>query len=309
MATTLSNLMASTKAKFQPVDETSAAGMSQAEAIQYHYDNDTRFFSLWLDETLSYSSARWSNPLTGEVLAETLDGAQREKIRYHLAAAGVAPGSRVIDVGCGWGAVVRSAVADFGAARALGLTLSTHQLDHIQAHKWPGVETLLQDVYEYETTDTFDAAVSIGAFEHFAKPEMDREQKVAVYRAFFEKLGGMMPRGSRFSLQTIVWDNVGFEEGKTVLPTTVFPQSDLPFIDEIAESANGTFRLVYLENDGNQYARTLAAWIEGLRAQRAQVIEEWDEAKYEWFLDYLRHSRLSFQKRVTSLARLVLVRR
>lgn len=301
--------MTMTQREFRPVDVSDAAKMSQAEAIQYHYDNDTRFFSLWLDKTLSYSSARWSNPHTGKVLAETLYDAQVEKIRYHLASAGVSPGHRVLDVGCGWGAVIRSAVADFGAESALGLTLSTHQYDHIQGHRWPGVEVLLQDMFEWETDERFDAAVSIGAFEHFAKPEMNRSEKVAIYRRFFETLAEMMPVGGRFSLQTIVWDAVTFEEAKRSIPQTVFPQSDIPFIDEIAEGSTATFRMVYLENDPAQYAKTLTAWIEGLRAHRDEIVAEWGEEKFAWFERYLRMSRLSFQRRICSLSRIVLERR
>jgi len=294
--------------RFRPVDTAGAKKMSAAEAIEYHYDNDTRFFSLWLDATLSYSSARWRDP-AGRELATDLAAAQREKIRYHLEAAALPKGGRLLDVGCGWGAVLEAAVARDPSASALGLTLSRDQHAHITDNASPGVAAELRDVFAFESETPFDAAISIGAFEHFARPEMDRAQKIAVYRAFFERLAGLLARGSHFSLQTIVWDAVDFETAKKLLPETVFPQSDIPFIEEIVAASADTFRLKAMENDPDEYARTLTAWIANLKAARATVEAEWGPDKYTFFEQYLRRSRLAFKQRANSLARFVLVRR
>ena len=294
--------------RFQPVDTAGAKKMSAAEAIEYHYDNDTRFFSLWLDPTLSYSSARWRDGLRNPV-ADDLATAQLEKLRHHLDAAALPKGGRLIDVGCGWGAILEGVVTRDPTATALGLTLSRDQHAHITTRAIPGVSVELRDVFAYESETPFDGAISIGAFEHFARPEMDREQKIAVYRAFFDRLGGMMRKGSRFSLQTIIWDAVGFELSKTMLPETVFPQSDLPFIEEVVAGSANSFRLIYMENDPDEYALTLTAWINNLKAARETVIAEWGEEKYEFFERYLRHSRLGFKQRANSLARFVFARR
>lgn len=295
--------------QFKPVDVTAAQQMTQSDAIQYHYDNDTRFFSLWLDPTLSYSAARWTGPMGAPPHAEDLAAAQLEKIRYHLDAADVKQGTRLLDIGCGWGAVLKAA-AERGADASIGLTLSRDQLDHIQAQSWPGVTALLEDVYDYRADKPFDAAISIGAFEHFAKPDMDRDQKVETYRTFFRQMAEQMTRGARFSLQTIVWGNViDFADSKRLLPQTVFPQSDLPFIEEIAAGSSDTFRMVYMESDPDQYQRTLEAWIANLQHHRDTILKEWGAQKYDFFEHYLRRSRLSFKGRRTSLARFVLVRR
>lgn len=294
--------------RFTAIDTADAKKMSAAEAIQYHYDNDTRFFSLWLDPTLCYSSARWRDPF-GNELAGDLAAAQTEKVRYHLEAAALPKGGRLIDVGCGWGAVLEAAVARDPSAQALGLTLSRDQHAYITERASPGVSAELRDVFAFESETLFDAAISIGAFEHFARPEMDRSQKIAVYRHFFERLARLLARGSRFSLQTIVWDAVDFETAKKLLPETVFPQSDIPFIEEIVAASADTFRLAYLENDPDEYARTLTAWIANLKAARETVHAEWGPEKYTFFEQYLRRSRLAFKQRANSLARLVLVRR
>jgi cyclopropane-fatty-acyl-phospholipid synthase len=297
-----------TMADFTPTDETRAREMSAAEAISYHYDNDTRFFSLWLDPSLSYSSGRWHDALGGGE-QQDLAGAQEEKLRFHLDASRIGPGGALVDIGCGWGAIVDRAVRRHGARRAVGLTLSHDQAAHVRATAAPEVEVILQDVFAWEPGETFDAAVSIGAFEHFARPDMSRDQKVATYRNFFERMGAMLRPGARFSLQTIVWDNMSFDEAKRWIPETVFPQSDIPFIDEVVAGSHGPFRLVYMENDPTHYAKTLDAWIANLRAQRETVLATWGPAKYEFFERYLRNSKLAFARRKNSLARFVLMRR
>lgn len=293
---------------FKPVDTASAKKMSASEAIEYHYDNDTRFFSLWLDPTLSYSSARWFSPF-GDKVADDLEGAQREKLRHHLDAAALPRGGRLIDIGCGWGAVLEGAVTRDPTASALGLTLSRDQHAHITGHALPGVTAKLANVFEFEDDRPFDAAISIGAFEHFARPDMDRAEKIAVYRTFFERLAGLLRKEARFSLQTIVWNAVDFETSKVLLPETVFPQSDIPFIEEIVAGSHDTFRLAYLENDPRDYALTLSAWIANLKAARQEIVTNWGEDKYVFFEQYLRRSRLAFKGGPNSLARLILIRR
>ncbi|GAB5377221.1 MAG: hypothetical protein AcusKO_36830 [Acuticoccus sp.] len=293
---------------FRPVDTASAKKMSASEAIEYHYDNETRFFSLWLDPTLSYSAARWHSPF-GDALATDLETAQREKLRHHLDAAALPEGGRLLDIGCGWGAVLEGAVARDPTASALGLTLSRDQHAHITARATPGVSAALKDFFAFESDTPFDGAISIGAFEHFARPEMDRAAKIATYRTFFERLAGLLTKGSRFSLQTIVWNNVDFETSKILLPETVFPQSDIPFLEEIAAASHETFRLAYVENNPTDYALTLSAWIANLKAERETILAEWDDEKYAFFERYLRRSRLAFKQGPNSLARLVLVRR
>ncbi|WMS43644.1 class I SAM-dependent methyltransferase [Acuticoccus sp. MNP-M23] len=296
-------------ARFKPIDTASAQQMTAEQAIQYHYDNDTTFFSLWLDETLCYSSARWRDPLGLTPPQPDLASAQKAKIDHHLDAAALPPGGRLLDVGCGWGAVLAAQVARDPNATAIGLTLSQDQHDHIAAKGTAGVSVELRDVFAYDAGVPFQAVVSIGAFEHFARPQMTRAQKIDVYRIFFERIAAMTTPGARFSLQTIVWDNVDFDTSKALLPQTVFPQSDIPFIEEIVAASHGTFRLAYLENDPDEYAATLADWIKGLRAVKSHVIETWDEEKYTFFERYLRRSRFAFKQRYNSLARMVLVRR
>lgn len=294
---------------FRPVDRETAGTLSAAEAIQYHYDNETRFFSLFLDETLSYSAARFHVPNRAAPILDNLHDAQWAKIRFHLDALQLKPGARILDVGCGWGAILAAAVTEYEAGAALGLTLSQDQHDHIVARNLPGVEVRLEDVYEAELEGTFDGIVSVGAFEHFARPAMDKAQKIAAYRTFFEICHAHMAPNALLSLQTIVWDTPTFEEAKTWIPETVFPQSDIPFIDEVVSASHPLFRLEYLENRREDYILTLDQWIRNLRAKKDEIVATWDQEKYDFFEHYLRNSKLAFARRKNALSRFVLRRR
>ena len=293
---------------FIPADASSARAMRADEAIQYHYDNDTAFFSLWLDETLSYSAARWRPPMAGGAPPANLEAAQAEKIAFHLQSVGIPEGGSLLDIGCGWGAVLNEAIRT-GAGSAVGLTLSRDQQTHIAERALPNVEVALQDVFSYTPDERFDGAISIGAFEHFATPAMDRQRKIATYRDFFQRMHAALAPRACLSLQTIVWDDLTFDEAKTWIPETVFPQSDIPFIEEVVAGSHDTFRLIYLENGPEDYARTLEAWIANLKAARETIETRWGPEKYTFFERYLRNSRLAFTRRKNSLARFVLQRR
>src|SRR4051794_23107074 len=101
--------------------ETSGASSS---AIRAHYDVGNDFYRLWLDETMSYSAAMWRDKKDTDSLA----GAQRRKIEWYLRNSGASTASTVLDIGCGWGAVLRAAAQMCAARgpliRGVGLTLS-----------------------------------------------------------------------------------------------------------------------------------------------------------------------------------------
>src|SRR5258705_13615220 len=95
---------------------------ASAEAIQHHYDVGNDFYTLWLDETKTYSSALWED-------ARTLEEAQLRKIDYHIRQARVEGAHRVLDIGCGWGSTLKRLVEHAGVEQAVGITLSNAQAD------------------------------------------------------------------------------------------------------------------------------------------------------------------------------------
>lgn len=132
--------------------------------MQFHYDLSNDFYRLWLDEQMVYSCAYFASG------GETLDEAQRLKLRHIGRKLRLQPGDRFLDVGCGWGALTRSAAREFGAA-ARGITLSERQYEYAVARaereELSGrCAYALRDYRDVEGDASFDKIASVGMFEH-----------------------------------------------------------------------------------------------------------------------------------------------
>ena len=258
---------------------TAAPGAS-AEAIGYHYSIGNEFYRLWLDKTITYSGALWED-------GDTLEAAQFRKLDYHLTQAHVQPGARVLDVGCGWGSGLRRMVENYEAGKAVGLTLSQAQADWIASQNLPRTEVRVETWLDHAPAEPYDAIISIGAFEHFAKPELTSDQKVEAYRAYFKRCHSLLNPGSWMTLQTIAYGNVSKEELSQFVEKDIFPESDLPTLADITRACDGYFEVVALRNDRKDYERTNRAWLASLRANRAEAVKlvgEQDVARYEKYL-------------------------
>jgi cyclopropane-fatty-acyl-phospholipid synthase len=278
------------------------------EAIQFHYDVGTDFFRTWLGDELIYSAARWREPLSAVRFPRTLEAAQTNKLDFHLRSVRAGGGRRLLDIGCGWGAMMRRAVETFGAAEAIGATLSSEQFDYVQSLSIPRTKLDLQSYETLALSGPVDGIVTIGALEHFAKPQLLRSEKIAIYGNFFDRCRSFLNIGGRMSLQTIFWQNVDRRTAAEIVPTSVFPESDLPFLDEIFEASHRQFRTLYLETSEDDYALTLREWLKRLRRARKQNPQLVDEAKFFFHEDYLRRCIVGFQRHRISLARIVFER-
>jgi cyclopropane-fatty-acyl-phospholipid synthase len=278
------------------------------EAIQFHYDVGTDFFRTWLGDELVYSAARWRDPLTSEPRASTLEQAQTEKLDFHLDAVRASDATVLLDIGCGWGGLIRRAVGTYGVKKAIGATLSAEQSTYVRGQNIPRTRIHLQSYEALALEEPVDAIVSIGAFEHFAKPGEPRERKVAIYRNFFKRCHGLMRSGARLSLQSIFWQTVDRHRTTEIVPSRVFPESDLPYLDEILEAAHRSFRTVYLETSEDDYARTLREWLTRLRKARKTSPHLVDKDKFLFHEDYLRRCIVGFARHRISLSRTVFER-
>ncbi|AHH17988.1 putative mycolic acid cyclopropane synthase [Nocardia nova SH22a] len=265
-------------------------------AIAHHYDVGNEFYRLWLDATLSYSCALPTGP------ADTLEAAQERKLRHHLDAIGAA--DSVLDIGCGWGALLREAART--ARHSAGLTLSSAQAEHIRAQRWPGVEVYLDNWMSFEPDIRFDGIVSIGAFEHFATPRDTPEQKIAVYRDFFTRCRDWLREDGALSLQTIAYANMSREAASAFMNQEIFPDADLPTLAEIAVAADGLFEVCSVRNDRLDYAWTCEQWAARLRARRAEAIALAGAEVVARYERYLRMSALGFRMGKICLLRIVL---
>lgn len=272
-----------------------------AHEIQAHYDANDEFYALWLDPERVYSAGMWG----GQV---DLAAAQRTKLAWHADEAGVVPGSRVLDVGSGWGAFLAFALRERGAAEAVGITPSLRHAEAARALGLPGL-TVHETGWDDHTDAPFDAVVCIGAMEHFVRPEDDRSTRVARYRDFFRFVHAHLRPGGRFSLQTIAYGDFPGGRLDPFITGRIFPGSDLPRLAELAEALVGPFQLLRLRNDPLDYARTCTVWAERLAERRAEAEALVGPEKVADYLRYLKMSAAGFRAGALDLLRITLVRR
>src|SRR5215472_11916400 len=181
-----------------------AAMGTSPRAIMHHYDLSDDFFRIWLGPDMVYSCALWD----AADRDDSLPTAQRRKLDFFADRLGVR-GGRVLDVGCGWGALLDRFVRVHGAASGVGLTLSPGQADFAARRNVPEVSYLLQNWTDHEPDESYDAVTCIEATEHFASETLIPDEKVEVYRAFFERAASWLRPGGKMGLQLICLDNVG----------------------------------------------------------------------------------------------------
>ncbi|OUL32893.1 class I SAM-dependent methyltransferase [Nostoc sp. 106C] len=265
------------------------------QAIQHHYDVGNDFYQLWLDSTMTYSCAIWEE---GEPEA-ALELAQIRKVDFHINQAKAKNAKRVLDIGCGWGTVLNRLVDVHGVEQAVGLTLSEAQKNWIAANNHPQIEVNLESWLNYSPLQPFDAIISIGAFEHFVKPELSSHEKIDVYRTFFNRCHQWLNPAGSMSIQTIAYGKRKPEEVQKTLGAQfanqeIFPESDSPRLAEITAAAEGIFEVITIRNDRLDYVRTLQAWLTNLKSKRTEIINLVGKTVFDRYERYLYLALLGF---------------
>ena len=273
------------------------------EAIRAHYDVGDDFFRLWLDPQMVYSAALFAGDRDDD-----LAGAQLRKLDHHIAAAHAAGKARVLDVGCGWGALLRRLTGDAGVAHAVGLTLSASQAQWVRQQHLPNVEVREENWRDHRPAAPYDALISIGAFEHFARPGLDPAARIAAYREFFAFCHRVLRPGGRLSLQTIAYGAPGMSLPPFIMER-IFPETEPPLISEPLVAAEGLFELEAVRNDRHHYDRTLRLWVRNLTAERAAAEALVGRKTVREFLTYLKASAVAFRTGTLCLLRMSFLRR
>jgi cyclopropane-fatty-acyl-phospholipid synthase len=241
--------------------------MADRNDIDFSYTLTDKVIRLSLGEMADFSGAKYDGDFS-----MTLEQAQRRKHAYVAEQLQLEPGQRVLDLGCGWGALLNH-FRDVGA-KGVGVTLSSAQLEACKRH---GLDVHLQDAREVtrETFGPFDAAASLGAFEHFCSPDdYEAGRQDEIYGGLFEHVAGLLPDKGRFYLQTMVF-------GKNMIPVeevdrnaprdsdawylammqAAFPGSFLPFgKEQIVSCAEPHFKLVSAVSGRLDYIETIRQW-------------------------------------------------
>lgn len=278
-----------------------------SDAIRHHYDVGNEFWQVWLDPTMSYSCAMWEK---GEKSYEDLELAQRRKLDFHIAEARAAGAARVLDVGCGWGAMLMHMVGCYGVQHAVGLTLSDAQAEYLQAIAPSSVEVLVRSWSDYQPTAPFDAIISVGAFEHFARQGLSPDEQIEAYRRFFHACREWLKPGGRLSLQTIAYGDIPRDRAlrDRFIVEQIFPDSELPRLADIARAAEMELEIEKVRNDRGDYVKTLRAWFDRLRARRADAIAVSSEEVVARYERYLRMFAYSMELGAFTLLRLTMRR-
>jgi cyclopropane-fatty-acyl-phospholipid synthase len=261
-------------------------------AVRFHYDVSNDFYQLWLDRRMVYSCAYFKSP------SDPLDVAQEQKLDYICRKLCLRAGQRLLDIGCGWGALVIHAAKHFGV-HAEGITLSDPQAEWgrariAEAGLGNKAKIELRDYRQIaaEDCELYDAIVSVGMAEHVGRERLP-DYFAAAHRAL--KPGGLF-------LNQAIGDDIIARPGKpesfggSFIEQYVFPDGDtppLPIILSAAESSGLEIRDV--ENLREHYVLTLRHWLRGLEAYHDEALRFVDEATYRVWRLYIAGSAHGFR--------------
>jgi len=258
-----------------------------ADAISHHYDVSNRFYELVLGPSMAYTCACY--PSDGA----TLEQAQEHKHDLVARKLGLQPGMRLLDVGCGWGGMVRHAARNYGVS-ALGVTLSAEQAGYARERNTAeGLDHLVEVRHlDYrDVTETgFDAVSSIGLIEHIG---------VANYPAYFRFLRSRLrPGGTLLNHGITRPDNLhpGLRR-RGFIGRYVFPDGELTGSGDIVRAMEDAgLEVQHQENLRVHYARTLARWCENLEENWDECVAESDLATAKIWGLYMAGSRVAFER-------------
>ena len=273
--------LASVSRRLKRFQQSNPIGKAQAN-VSHHYDIGNALYKLFLDEGLFYSCAYFEND------ADSLEAAQRAKCRLITAKLGLAPGQKVLDIGCGWGGLAIY-LASMENVEVLGVTLSKeqHALAQQRTHAAGLSGRVKIELRDYREIDQrFDRIVSVGMFEHVGVPR---------YPEFFAKVNQLMPDDGVMLLHSI---------GHMSPPSTaspwmrkyIFPGAYSPALSEVfpAVEANRLW-VTDVEFLRLHYAMTLKHWHARFEKNRAAIAQLYDERFCRMWEFYLISAEMMFR--------------
>ena len=255
-------------------------------AASHHYDVSNRFYEWVLGPSMIYTGAVFPDA------EATLEEAQAAKIDLVCRKLGLCPGMRLLDVGCGWGALVLHAARHYGVW-ALGVTLAQAQVDWgrraiVEAGLRDRAEVRLLD-YRDVPEDGFDAVSSIGLTEHVGRAQLD---------AYFRFLHSRLRPQGRLLNHSITRPSNRYplllRDG--FIDRYVFPDGELQGPGHVISTMHDAgFELRHEENLREHYARTLTAWEDNLSVRWAEAVAEVGEVRARVWRLYLAGARVAFE--------------
>jgi len=265
-----------------------------AAAISYHYDVSNDFYRIVLGPSMTYSCAVWTDTTT------TLEDAQANKHELVANKLALAPGMRLLDIGCGWGGMVLHAAQRHGV-RAVGVTLSRPQAEAAQKR----VSDLgLADLVEVRYGDyrdirdgPYDAISSIGMFEHVGFTQLGE---------YFTRCHQLLAPGGRFLNHGISrpWHMPKVHHTRFARRTLardfttryVFPDGELHEVGNVVSAIQAAgFEVRHLESLREHYALTLRCWVRNLQAEWDTAVAEAGAGRARVWLLYMSAAAIGFE--------------
>ena len=257
------------------------------EVGEKHYDLGNDFYSVMLDERLTYTCGYWKD-------ANNLAEAQNAKLDLICRKLDLKPGMRVLDIGCGWGSFMSYAAENYGV-ECVGVTISKEQREWAKnKYSHLPVEFRLQDYRDID--EKFDNIVSIGMFEHVGRKN---------HRIYMETVNRCLKDDGLFLLHTI-GKNITRTAPDPWIDKYIFPNGDLPSISQIALSIEGLFVAEDLHNFGADYDTTLMAWFHNFEKNWGMFASELGERFHKMWKYYLLSCAGAFRARDIQLWQWVL---
>ena len=267
-----------------------------ARAIEQHYDVSNDFYRLWLDEAMVYSCAYFPDR------TETLAAAQTAKLDHILTKLMLQPGERLLDIGCGWGALALRAAQKFGA-QVVGVTLSKNQHELAcervrQAGLGGQVEIRLQDYRDIDDREgQFDKITSVGMFEHVG---------VNYLQSYFSKINALLKDGGlvlNHGITSTDPDSGACPLGAAnFIEKYVFPNGELPHVSQVLKDMQSAgLEALDVECLRRHYSRTLALWSENYEAQSQTIRAMVSETTYRVWRIYLAGCAQAFAQNWVSI--------
>ena len=256
-------------------------------SIHFHYDVSNKFYALWLDEAMVYSCAYFEHP------DDSLEQAQRAKLDHICRKLRLAPGDRLLDIGCGWGALVIHAAKHFGV-QAHGVTISKQQLELAQeriaqASLDDQVTVELRDYRDLQGDSVYDKIASVGMFEHVGLKNLP---------AYFSTVHRLLKPAGLFLNHGITHDVEGWDKTSSTefINRYVFPDGQLDTVSNIQrEMERAHFEITDVEALRPHYALTLRHWVARLEQHHDQALEYVDESTFRVWRLYMAACALEFE--------------
>lgn len=263
------------------------------DSIAFHYDVSNHFYRLWLDERMVYSCAYFEYPDTDLGIAQCakLDHICR-KLRLH-------PGEVMLDIGCGWGALVCWAASHYGV-QAHGITLSRNQYEHAcnevrRLGLQDKVTIELRNYRDLPKVPTYDKVSSIGMFEHVGLKNLPE---------YFATVRSVLKPGGLFLNHGITSDEPGWQRGVSsdFINRHVFPDGELDTVSNIQQCMETAgFEIFDVEGLRAHYAMTLRHWVSRLEANHEAAVRLVGERTYRIWRLYMTGCALQFEQGVTGI--------